>query len=81
MDGISSWVKESWAVVWKMHPNEYEANPELRFWADNLTTREEAVEMMNECIRNPRCAAVAVVRHVERYTVDTVFPGGGNADC
>lgn len=81
MDGISSWMKESWAVVWKMHPNEYEANPELRFWADNLNTREEAVEMMNECIRNPRCAAVAVVRHVERYAVDAVFPGGGNADC
>lgn len=78
---MDSWVKESWAVVWKMYSNEYEADPELRFWADNLTTREEAVEMMNECIRNPRCAAVAVVRHVERYAVDAVFPGGGNADC
>ena len=80
MDGISSWMKESWAVVWKMYPNEYEADPELRFYADGLPSREEAVELMNECIRNPRCAAVAVVRHVERYAVDAVFPGGGNAD-
>lgn len=64
-----------------MRPTEYEADPELRFYADNLPSRDEAVELMNECIRNPRCAAVAVVRHVERYAVDAVFPGGENADC
>ena len=80
MDGISDRVIESWAVVWKMRPNEYEADPELRFYADNLPSRDEAVELMNECIRNPRCAAVAVVRHVERYAVDAVFPGGNDGE-
>ena len=80
MDGISLWMKESWAVVWKMYPNEYEADPELRFYADGLPSREGAVELMNECIRNPRCAAVAVVRHVERYAVDAVFPGGNDGE-
>ncbi len=72
--------KISYAVFWKMKPSVYELSPEWRVWERGIRDRQKAVEARDECIRNPRCDSVAIVREVSTMEIEEVFPGGANAD-
>ncbi len=77
---LSDKVRVTWHVIWKMKPSEYEPDPEWRVWERGIRDRQKAVEARDECIRNPRCDSVAIVREVSTMEIEEVFPGGANAD-
>lgn len=65
-----------WGVIWRMIPSEYEPNPQLRIYIKDLMDRGAAKHHLDECRRNPRCAAAAVVRFTEVCDVEEAFPAG-----
>lgn len=67
--------RERWGVLWRMIPSEYEPNPPLRVYIRDLMDREAAKHHMGECLKNPRCAAAAVVRITEVWDIEEAVPG------